>query len=76
MKNIVSIVMAAVFLMTAHVSPACVGKTIHLGISSANDKLMALLGHEPRTPLAQAVGAALGDLGLLRPAGRARLQTT
>ena len=42
----------------------------------ANDKLVALLGHEPHTPLAQAVGAALEDLGLLRPAGCARLQTT
>ena len=33
--------MAVAFLMTAHVSLACVGKTIHLGISSANERLMA-----------------------------------
>jgi len=41
MKRIICFVMAAAFLMTAHVSSACVGKTIHLGISSANEKLMA-----------------------------------
>ena len=33
--------MVTVFLMTAYVSLACVGKTIHLGISSSNEKLMA-----------------------------------
>jgi glycine betaine/choline ABC-type transport system substrate-binding protein len=33
--------MAVAFLMTAHVSMACVGKTIHLGISDANERLMA-----------------------------------
>lgn len=33
--------MAAAFLMTAHVSMACVGKTIHLGISNTGEKLMA-----------------------------------
>ena len=41
MKRIMCFVMATAFLMTAHVSVACVGKTIHLGISSANEKLMA-----------------------------------
>jgi glycine betaine/choline ABC-type transport system substrate-binding protein len=33
--------MALALLMTPHVSMTCVGKTIHLGISSANEKLMA-----------------------------------
>jgi osmoprotectant transport system substrate-binding protein len=41
MKRIICFVMAVAFCMTAHVSLACVGKTIHLGISSANEKLMA-----------------------------------
>lgn len=41
MKRIRCFVIAMVFLMTAQVSLACVGKTIHLGISSANEKLMA-----------------------------------
>lgn len=41
MKKIMCFVMAAAILMTAHVSSACVGKTIHLGISSANERLMA-----------------------------------
>jgi hypothetical protein len=31
----------------------------------ANDKLLALLGSEPHTPLAQAAQTALADLGLL-----------
>lgn len=42
----------------------------------ANEKLLALLGHEPHTPLPQAVHAALDDLGLLAPATGARLQAT
>lgn len=41
MKRIMCFVMAAAFLMTAHVSLACVGKTIHLGITGANEKLVA-----------------------------------
>jgi len=41
MKRIICFVMAAAFLMTVQLSLACVGKTIHLGISSANEKLMA-----------------------------------
>jgi glycine betaine/choline ABC-type transport system substrate-binding protein len=35
------LVVSAAFLLTAQVSPACVGKTIHLGKSSANERLMA-----------------------------------
>jgi glycine betaine/choline ABC-type transport system substrate-binding protein len=34
-------VIAAALLMTTHVSVACVGKTINLGISNANERLMA-----------------------------------
>lgn len=41
MKRIMFFVVAAAFFLTAHSSLACVGKTIHLGISSANEKLMA-----------------------------------
>lgn len=41
MKKIICTVLAAAFLLTAHLSLACVGKTIHLGISSANERLMA-----------------------------------
>ena len=41
MKRIICFVMAAAFFMTVHASFACVGKTIHLGISSANERLMA-----------------------------------
>jgi hypothetical protein len=33
----------------------------------SNDKLVALLGHEPHTPLAWAAGQSLADLGLLSP---------
>lgn len=40
MKRIICLV-AAVVLMAAHMSVACVGKTIHVGISSSNEKLMA-----------------------------------
>ena len=43
MKRIMCLIVAGVFLMTAHMSVACVGKTIHVGISSANEKLMAEL---------------------------------
>lgn len=35
----------------------------------ANDRLTALIGPEPHTPLHQAVVAALADLGLLSPSG-------
>lgn len=41
MKKIMCLVMAAVCLMTAHLSLACVGKTIHLGISTGGEKLIA-----------------------------------
>lgn len=41
MKKIMCFVMTVAFFMTVHASIACVGKTIHLGISSANEKLMA-----------------------------------
>lgn len=41
MKKFLCFVMAVAFLWTAQMSSACVGKTIHLGISSANEKLMA-----------------------------------
>jgi glycine betaine/choline ABC-type transport system substrate-binding protein len=41
MKRIIFFVVAAAFMMTAHVSMSCVGKTIHLGISNANERLMA-----------------------------------
>lgn len=33
-----------------------------------NDRLLATLGHEPRTPLDEAVRATLGALGSLAPA--------
>jgi len=41
MKRIMCFVVAVALLMTTQVSLACVGKTIHLGISSANERLMA-----------------------------------
>lgn len=41
MKKIMSFVVAVALVMTAHFSLACVGKTIHLGISNANEKLIA-----------------------------------
>jgi osmoprotectant transport system substrate-binding protein len=41
MKRIMYVVVAVALLMTTQVSLACVGKTIHLGISSANERLMA-----------------------------------
>ena len=41
MKRTICFVVAALFLMIAHISMACVGKTIHLGISSADEKLIA-----------------------------------
>jgi glycine betaine/choline ABC-type transport system substrate-binding protein len=41
MKRIICLVVVAALLMAAHVSQACVGKIIHLGISSSNDRLMA-----------------------------------
>lgn len=41
----------------------------------ANDKLTALLGAEPHTPLAQAVQATMADLGLIKPAAPRRAQT-
>jgi len=41
MKRTICFVVAALFLITAHISTGCVGKTIHLGISSADEKLMA-----------------------------------
>lgn len=41
MKRTICFVVATLFLITAHISTGCVGKTIHLGISSADEKLMA-----------------------------------
>ena len=41
MKKIMCFVVAAALLITAQISTACVGKTIHIGISTANEKLMA-----------------------------------
>lgn len=41
MKKYVSLAVALAFLISAHVSMACVGKTIHLGISSTSERLMA-----------------------------------
>ena len=41
MKRIMHVVVAVALLLTAHISLACVGKTIHLGISSPNERLMA-----------------------------------
>jgi glycine betaine/choline ABC-type transport system substrate-binding protein len=41
MKKLGSFVIAVAFLMAAHVSLACVGKTIHLGISSSHERLLA-----------------------------------
>jgi osmoprotectant transport system substrate-binding protein len=41
MKKIVSLVITVIFLIAASMSLACVGKTIHLGISNANERLMA-----------------------------------
>jgi len=41
MKKVMYFAMLVLILAAAEHSMACVGKTIHLGISSANDKLMA-----------------------------------
>lgn len=41
MKRLVTFILTAAFVVTATISMACVGKTIHLGISSANERLMA-----------------------------------
>lgn len=41
MKRVICFVMAVALIITAHVSMACVGKTIHVGISNVNEKLMA-----------------------------------
>jgi glycine betaine/choline ABC-type transport system substrate-binding protein len=41
MKKFVYPVVAVIFLIAASMSLACVGKTIHLGISNANERLMA-----------------------------------
>ena len=41
MKKISILVLVVTILLNANVCLACVGKTIHLGISSANEKLMA-----------------------------------
>jgi glycine betaine/choline ABC-type transport system substrate-binding protein len=41
MKKIIFSLIVVALLLTAQLSLACVGKTIHLGISSAGDKLMA-----------------------------------
>lgn len=41
MKKIVCTVLALTLMITASISIACVGKTIHLGISNPNERLMA-----------------------------------
>jgi glycine betaine/choline ABC-type transport system substrate-binding protein len=41
MKRNMSVVLVVLSILAANISWACVGKTIHLGISSANEKLMA-----------------------------------
>ena len=41
----------------------------------ADDKLIALLGAEPHTPLAQAVQASLVDLRWIKPPAPHRAQT-
>lgn len=41
MRKTLCFLVAAALLMTTHISMACVGKTIHVGISSANERLMA-----------------------------------
>ncbi len=41
MKKIVLLVAALSFVMLGNLSLACVGKTIHLGISNANERLVA-----------------------------------
>jgi glycine betaine/choline ABC-type transport system substrate-binding protein len=41
MNKIISLVITVVFLIAASLSLACVGKTIHLGISNSNERLMA-----------------------------------
>jgi osmoprotectant transport system substrate-binding protein len=41
MKRIMYVVAAVALLLTTHISLACVGKMIHLGISSPNERLMA-----------------------------------
>ncbi len=39
----------------------------HTPYALANDRLLALIGEEPRTPFAVALRAALADLDLLAP---------
>lgn len=41
MNRITCFVITVALILTAQMSVACVGKTIHLGISSANERLMA-----------------------------------
>lgn len=41
MKKVICFIISLSFVVTAAISMACVGKTIHLGISSANEMLMA-----------------------------------
>jgi glycine betaine/choline ABC-type transport system substrate-binding protein len=41
MKKMIYSIVAVAFLVTASISTACVGKTIYLGISSANENLIA-----------------------------------
>ena len=48
----------------------------HTPHALANDKLVALIGAEPHTPLAQAARGALADLGLLGRSGEANSHAT
>lgn len=43
MGKFIGAVLAAVMILAVHTSYACVGKTIHLGISNPNERLMAEL---------------------------------
>ena len=50
---------------------AALGDTLYLWRTPhwlANDRLAALIGQEPQTPLPEAVRRALGDLGMVPPA--------
>jgi nucleoside-diphosphate-sugar epimerase len=47
----------------------------HTPHALANDKLTALIGVEPFTPLPQAAQAAMADLGLVKPAAARKAQT-
>ena len=48
----------------------------HTPYALANDRLLALIGDEPRTPFAQALRATLADLDMLAPAPPAAAPVT